>query len=122
MNAVNQCQCVICRHKLDHPDRQLHEHVNLLMNCLNEQQRRWMAAMLSEMHGVNMARLITGLSRNTVLRGRQELRHHLKPLGEGVEAFQASLTARPIFGKSRRPTPETGVEQGSGKQVPGKRV
>ena len=74
--AVHQCECDICRSSQDHPDRELHHQINLLTSRLDEQQRRWYAAVESKRHGYGGIRLvsqITGLDEKTIRRGRQEL-------------------------------------------------
>jgi hypothetical protein len=74
--ALHQCQCPRCAAGEDHPDRQLHRHVNLLMSRLDEQQRRWLAALESKKAGHGGDTLlagITGLHVDTIRRGREEL-------------------------------------------------
>ena len=74
--VVHSCQCPHCLAPADHPDRELHHHMNLLANRLDEQQRRWFAALESHKlgHGgdTHVAR-ITGLHVDTIRRGREEL-------------------------------------------------
>ena len=43
--TVRACQCPDCQAGHDHRDRQLHHQINLVMSRLNEQQRRWLAAL-----------------------------------------------------------------------------
>ena len=74
--AVHQCQCPCCPGGLDHPDQQWHAHLNLLMSRLDEQQRRWLAALESKKVGYGgdtLLALITGLHVDTIRRGREEL-------------------------------------------------
>jgi len=74
--ASHQCRCPRCSAGEDHPDCQLHRHINLLMSRLNEQQRRWLAALESKKAGHGGDALlasITGLHVDTIRRGRQEL-------------------------------------------------
>jgi hypothetical protein len=58
-----------------------HHRMNLFLSRLNEQQRRWYAALEAEKlgHGglETMAR-VTGLNVNTISRGRQELNNDLQ--------------------------------------------
>jgi hypothetical protein len=74
--AVQACACPDCRSGQDHPDRQLHHQINLLMSRLDEQQRRWLAALESKKAGyggdTRLAQ-ITGLHVDTIRRGREEL-------------------------------------------------
>jgi hypothetical protein len=54
----------------------LHQHINLLISRLDEQQRRWFVALEAERQGRGGATLlaqITGLNRRTIRRGRREL-------------------------------------------------
>ena len=41
---VPRCQCSRCRGEGDHPDRVLHQQMNLLLSRLDEAQRRWYVA------------------------------------------------------------------------------
>ena len=58
-----------------------HEQVNVVFSRLNEQQRRWVAGLLSKASGrggdTEMS-LITGLDPKTIQRGREELDHDLQ--------------------------------------------
>ena len=73
---VHSCQCPGCSAGKDHPDRELHYQLNLLLSRLNEQQRRWLAALESKKlgHGGDtLLAQITGLHVDTIRRGREEL-------------------------------------------------
>ena len=73
---VYSCRCPACQAGPDHGDRQLHHQINLLMSRLDEQQRRWLAALESKKigHGGDtLVALIVGLHVDTIRRGRQEL-------------------------------------------------
>ena len=75
-NAIHQCQCPACLGDTDHRDRRLHEQMNLLFERLDEQQRRWVAAIESKKigHGGDtVVARITGLHVDTIRRGREEL-------------------------------------------------
>jgi hypothetical protein len=66
--------------------RRQHAHLNLLMSRLDEQQRRWMAAVEAEKlghGGIRKLQQITGLDINTIRRGQQELSENLetRPVG-----------------------------------------
>lgn len=83
---VHQCHCPRCSRAGDHPDRLLHGHLNLLLSRLNEQQRRWLAALESERLGRGGDRylsLITGLDVETIRRGRRELLASLRDCPPG---------------------------------------
>jgi len=88
---VPVCQCPRCQQPGDHPDRVLHQQINLLFSRLDEVQRRWFVALESNRIGHGGDRLlaqITGLDEKTIRRGREEL--------------DASLVACPP-GRVRRP-------------------
>jgi hypothetical protein len=74
--VVHACQCPDCAGGQDHPDRELHRQMNLLLSRLDEQQRRWFAALESKKvgHGGDtLLSRITGLHVDTIRRGREEL-------------------------------------------------
>ena len=94
-STVHQCQCPCCQGDRDHPDRQWHAHLNLLMSRLDEQQRRWLAALESPKFGYGgdtLLALITGLHVDTIRRGREEL-------GSGLEGRPADRVRRPGAGR-----------------------
>lgn len=73
---VHPCQCPDCLAPEPHADRQLHRQMTLLLSRLDEQQRRWYAAVESAKlgHGGDRAvSRITGLHVDTIRRGREEL-------------------------------------------------
>ena len=45
--VIHTCQCAACAGG-DHAARRLHHQLNLLMSRLDEQQRRWLAALESK--------------------------------------------------------------------------
>src|SRR3954465_15462053 len=74
--VVRPCGCPRCRDGEPHPDRVVHQHINLLVARLDEQQRRWFVALEAERlgHGGDtLLAQITGLNRRTIRRGRREL-------------------------------------------------
>ena len=74
--TVHQCECAQCQQNFAHPDQQLHQQINLFFSRLDEQQRRWFAALQATQVGQGGNRLvsnITGLSLKTIRRGRHEL-------------------------------------------------
>jgi hypothetical protein len=73
---VHQCQCPNCISGADHDICEVHHQMNLLCSRLNEQQRRWFAALESKKigHGGDiLVSLIVGLHVDTIRRGREEL-------------------------------------------------
>jgi transposase len=78
---ANECKCPRCLQPEDHPDKQLHHQLNLLLSHLSEQQRRWVAAYESKRlgrGGQKLVSLITGLDPGTILRGQRELDEELQ--------------------------------------------
>lgn len=74
--AVARCQCAVCQQEGDHPERERHRQMNLLLSRLDEQQRRWYVALESSRLGHGGDRLlsqISGLDEKTIRRGREEL-------------------------------------------------
>jgi len=77
---VHPCECAVCQSEAEHPDKSIHHQINLLMSRLDEQQRRWYAALEAQRYGHGGVRLvaqITGLDEKTIRRGRQELAQEL---------------------------------------------
>lgn len=77
---VNHCQCPICLSGRDHPDKELHKQINLLMSIMNAKQRRWFAAFEASKiarGGIAQLSKISGLDRKTIRRGIQEIENYL---------------------------------------------
>ena len=75
-----QCGCTACKAGLDHPDRDQHRQLNVLLDRLDEQQRRWVAgreAIRLGFGGIKQIAEITGLHHETIRRGRDELQNGL---------------------------------------------
>ena len=73
---VHRCRCPQCQQEAAHPDQVLHDQMNILLSRLDEQQRRWYAAVESHRIGHGGDQLvaqITGLDPQTIQRGRREL-------------------------------------------------
>lgn len=76
MTTIHQCECAICQQSESHPEQTVHQQMNLLLSRLDEQQRRWYAAIEAQKLGRGGATIvakITGLSVETIRRGRTEL-------------------------------------------------
>lgn len=76
VRAVAVCRCSPCQRQEDHPDRILHQQMNVLMSRLDDAQRRWCAGGESRRlgHGGDVqVALMTGLDEKTIRRGRDEL-------------------------------------------------
>jgi hypothetical protein len=98
---VHQCQCPECLGSGPHPDRELHRQMNLLLSRLDEQQRRWYAAVESAKlgHGGDRAvARITGLHVDTIRRGREELAASLE--GRPADRVRLPGGGRPALEKS----------------------
>ena len=79
--AIHQCQCEICQSSETHPVKEEHRRMNLFLSRLDEQQRRWYAALEAEKlghGGIETMAKITGLHVNTISRGRKELNNELQ--------------------------------------------
>jgi hypothetical protein len=88
---VHRCECPHGQREATPPDHTLQEQRNVLLSRLDEQQRRWSAAIEAPRlgHGGDpRVAHITGLDPQTIQRGRREL--------------AASLTERPTA-RVRRP-------------------
>lgn len=78
--AVYQCRCLGCQSG-DKEIRREHHQLNVLMSRLDEQQRRWLAAVEANKlghGGTERLNQITGLDINTIRRGRRELEAELE--------------------------------------------
>ena len=74
--AVRVCQCPRRQAGEAHPDRGLHEQLNLLLSRLDEAERRWYAAVEATRlgrGGVRLVAQITGLDEKTIRRGQAEV-------------------------------------------------
>lgn len=79
-SEIHQCECEQCQQPGEHPEKELHYQMNLLLSRLDEQQRRWYVALEAKKMGYGgMERLsqITGMSVDTIRRGREELDNSL---------------------------------------------
>ena len=101
--AVHECQCTACVTGHDHPERLLHRNINLVLSRLNEQQRRWLAALESQKTGYGGDKFlsqITGLHPDTIRRGREELDADLS--GRPVDRIRNPGAGRPRAEKKIR--------------------
>jgi len=74
--TIHGCRCAACLSGAEHPDRELHGQLDLLLSRLDEQQRRWVVAWESKEigHGGDtLLSRITGSHVDTIRRGREEL-------------------------------------------------
>lgn len=76
ISEIHKCQCTHCLQDSEHPDKALHQQINLLLSRLDEQQRRWYVAVEANRVGHGGVRLlsqITGMDEKTIQRGQQEV-------------------------------------------------
>ena len=104
-NQIHQCQCSDCLGDAAPSLRVLHQQMNLLLSRLDEQERRWFAALESKKLGyggdVVVAR-ITGLHVDTIRRGREELDANLA--GRPVDRVRQPGAGRPPVKKKIPPS------------------
>jgi hypothetical protein len=101
---VRVCQCPRCPVGEAHPDRALHEQMNLLLSRLGEGERRWYAAVEANRLGRGGARLvaqITGLDEKTIRRGQEEVAGSLADVP--VKRQRRTGGGRPPVEKKIRP-------------------
>ena len=70
------CACPVCRGPAEHPEKVLHQQINLLMSLMNPRQRRLFAAFQAQQMGhggITRMAEITGLDRKTIRKGLTEL-------------------------------------------------
>jgi hypothetical protein len=75
-DAVYQCPCPHCVQADEHPDRERHAQLNLLLSRADEQHRRWFVAWEANRlghGGVALMSLVTGMHPDTIRRGQAEL-------------------------------------------------
>lgn len=93
---LHQCECAACQQEADHPERLRHQQINLFLSRLDEQQRRWYAAVESQRLGHGGIRLmsqITGLDEDTIARGKREMADDLQ--GRPTEQIRLQGGGRP---------------------------
>lgn len=83
--GLRSCQCRSCRQDPDGPTAERHRSINRLVALADERSRRLLVGFLAEQHGrggISLLSRITGLDRNTIVRGQREL-HGDPPLPPG---------------------------------------
>lgn len=104
---IHQCECKTCETKEDHPVKIMHHRMNVLLSRLDEQQRRWYAALEAEKighGGTQQIATLTGINVNTIRRGRRELADDL--VGRPVEQTRLPGGGRkPVEKKTRTSSP-----------------
>lgn len=105
MRDVRPCDCPACRQRGDHPDWELHRQMILVFSRLDEQQRRWFAALEANRigwGGETLLRQITGLDEKTIRRGREELAASL--VDRPTDRIRLPGGGRPASEKKVRPS------------------
>ena len=105
MTLIHQCECIICQQSESHPEQTQHQQMNLFMSRLDEQQRRWYAALEAQKlghGGTTLMAKITGLSVETIRRGRYELEEGLAD--RPVERVRQAGGGRKTVEKKRHPS------------------
>lgn len=75
-SKIHQCECEHCQSEVADQRQLIHHQINVVMSRLDEQQRRWYAAVEANRQGYGGIKLvseITGLDEKTIHRGQQEL-------------------------------------------------
>jgi len=78
----NHCICPICQSMLEHPEKTLHQQINLIMSLMNARQRRLFAAFQAQQlgyGGITRMAEITGLDRKTIRKGIKEVSENNQP-------------------------------------------
>jgi hypothetical protein len=81
---VHACECPRCRHYPKGRVAREHRALNRLIAASDERTRRLLAGFLARQHGrggITLLARITGLDRDTVARGRSELRQPFRSSG-----------------------------------------
>ena len=81
VKVIHECECEICQQEASHPEKEIHHQMNVLLSRLDEQQRRWYVALEAKpigRGGLTKMHQISGLSLDTIRRGRDELEADLK--------------------------------------------
>lgn len=100
---VHQCECPHCQQAEEHPDKELHHQMNLLLSRLDEQQRRWYVALEAKKlgrGGITLMSQITGMSPDTIRRGRDELEREL--VDRPIDRVRLPGGGRPCVEKNSR--------------------
>jgi hypothetical protein len=109
-HPVHACHCAHCLGPEPHPDKALHQQMNVLFSRLDEQQRRWYAAVESSRIGYGgdrLVSLITGLHGDTIRRGRQEMEGGLA--GREPGRVRSPGAGRVPVGKKIPPSSRTSI-------------
>lgn len=101
--SIHQCQCEVCLSGADKRTQALHHQMNVIMSRLDEQQRRWYAAVEANRHGhggLLLVHQITGLAMKTIQRGQREMQVELA--GRPDDSIRVAGGGRPPVTKKRQ--------------------
>lgn len=104
ISKLHVCQCANCQSTGEHPNKKLHQQINLLISQLDEQQRRWYVAVEANRMGYGGVRLlsqITGMDEKTIQRGQQELEQNFAE--RPIEQVRLAGGGRQAVEKKTRP-------------------
>jgi len=102
-DTIHECQCPDCQQSGEHPNKEIHHQMNLLLSRLDEQQQRWYVALEAKKLGHGGASLmaqVTGMHVDTIRRGREELDNELT--SRPVDRVRLPGGGRPPVEKKRR--------------------
>ncbi len=100
--ALHRCQCETCQ---QHPYSQVaqqHQALNRVLAECDEKARRRVIGVLAQQwgpHSISLLHRITGLSRNTIQRGKHEIEH---PVPEHRRRIRAAGAGRLAVEKNNR--------------------
>ena len=95
--TIHQCQCEKCRETADSLEKQFHHQINVVMSRLDEQQKRWYAAVEANRYrekGVPLVSQITGLDEKQSAVVNLNWLKTLLPVQEIVYVWQAAVVRR----------------------------
>ena len=101
---IHTCECDVCQQAKPNALKEVHHQMNVLMSRLDEQQRRWYAAVEAKGRGyggIKELSRITGLTEKTIKRGMDELETDLS--GRPTDKTRLPGGGRPRIEK-KRPT------------------
>lgn len=105
--SAYQCPCDACRTDTG-PEAEHHRRLNLVLSRVDEQQRRWIAALEAGRRGyggIKEVAAITGLHPETIRRGRDELTGGL--VDRPTHRIRLPGGGRPTLSKKIRPSSPT---------------
>jgi Rhodopirellula transposase DDE domain len=105
-----RCQCMQCQGSQDHPDKEHHRQMNLWLQRLDRNQKRWYAGVEANRigrGGDQQIALITGLKLSTIRHGQKEL---AASFPEKPKKSPRAAIGRPLA-ETKQPTLEAEIER-----------